>query len=66
MHCHLKVSVMREHDHPVKNSQTPNKFGTQKFPHQIPCPVSLSLAKVSGMSGFRINPFINSQLNSQR
>jgi len=41
-----KISVMREHDPKVKNSQAPNKFGAQKFRHQ-------PLAKASGMNAWR-------------
>jgi len=40
----FKFSVVREHDPPVNGSQTPNKFGAQKFRHQ-------PLAKASGMDG---------------
>ena len=42
----LKFSVVREHDLPVKNSQTPNEFSAQKIRHQ-------PLAEASGMGNFR-------------
>jgi len=40
----LKISVVREHDPPVKTPKTPNEFGAQKFRHQ-------PLAKASDMNG---------------
>ena len=51
----LKFSVVREHDPPVKNSQTPNEFGAQKVRHQ-------PLAKASGMKSFRILSLLVSKL----
>jgi hypothetical protein len=42
----FKISVVQEHNPSVKNSQTPNEFGTLKVRHQ-------PLAEASGTGSFR-------------